>query len=101
MIYQCQYIGLLESPRFTTYVLKELVFVRASIGHRLIHDGTRTCTLTRNRHTRRITSKLADMLLHPLQGEVHVKKTCIERAIFFDVNAWQESKGAKSVLDDD
>ena len=81
------------------YVLEECFFLLSTIRHRLIHYGGSSSRFTCNCHTRRVTTKLGNILLNPFKSKVHIQETSIEGTVRLDVVSCKESKSTEPILD--
>jgi hypothetical protein len=93
-------IVLYRTKPIITCIVEQGYVLCPTVSHGLIHDSGATSALTRDCHTCRIATKRLDVLLHPLQGKVHIQKPCVESTIRLDILTRQESECAETILND-
>ena len=61
-------------------------------GHCVEHDGPSACRFAGNGHLRRISAKLGNVCLHPVEGKCLVKKARVNNALALDLGGREKPK---------
>lgn len=64
-------------------------------GHCVEHDGSSACRFAGNGHLRRISAKLGNVRLHPVEGKCLVKKARVNNALALDLGGREKPKGSQ------